>query len=103
MTILRVLKEARRDMLAAAQWYDEQRPGLGEDFEVAVRARFREIAESPHRFPRLESVRTRRFFRRARVKGFPYIVVFEELPDECVVYAVAHTSRRPGYWLRRKP
>ncbi|OLP07150.1 hypothetical protein BLL52_1546 [Rhodoferax antarcticus ANT.BR] len=33
------------------------------------------------------------------VKGFPFAVVYMAFETEVVVYAVAHLSRRPGYWL----
>lgn len=37
-----------------------------------------------------------------RVRRFSYILYYEILdPTQVVVYAVAHSSRRPGYWLRR--
>ena len=37
-----------------------------------------------------------------RVKRFPFIlVVHEDTPGEYFVVAIAHTSRRPGYWQKR--
>jgi hypothetical protein len=35
------------------------------------------------------------------VKRHPYLVVYAILPDQIVVLAVAHTSRKPGYWRER--
>jgi hypothetical protein len=33
---------------------------------------------------------------------FPYILVFKQLSPESInVMAIAHTSRRPGYWIDR--
>lgn len=32
---------------------------------------------------------------------FPYDIVVIELPEEAVVIAVAHHSRKPGYWRER--
>ena len=41
-------------------------------------------------------------YRWMRVRRFPYILYYEILdPFRVRVYAVAHTSRHPGYWLRR--
>ena len=41
-------------------------------------------------------------YRWVRVSRFPYVLVFRELTPKTVkVVAVAHTSRRPGYWRRR--
>ena len=37
------------------------------------------------------------------VQRFPYVLYYEILdPTRVRVYAVAHTSRRPGYWLQRR-
>jgi toxin ParE1/3/4 len=41
-------------------------------------------------------------FRWVRVGQFRYVLYYRQLaPDLALIYAVAHTSRRPGYWLRR--
>jgi hypothetical protein len=33
--------------------------------------------------------------------GFPFIVVYRTVPAGIQVIAIAHTSRRPGYWRKR--
>jgi hypothetical protein len=42
-----------------------------------------------------------RALRKALLKRFPYAVYFELRDEECVVWAVAHGRRRPGYWRGR--
>jgi plasmid stabilization system protein ParE len=43
-------------------------------------------------------------FRWMRAQKFPYPIYYEiRDPQPVLVYAVAHCSRRPGYWLRRRP
>jgi hypothetical protein len=39
--------------------------------------------------------------KRAVVRRFPYVLVFEERAGHLNLLAVAHTSRRPGYWAAR--
>ena len=42
-------------------------------------------------------------YRWMRVRRFSYVLYYEIIdPSQVRVYAVAHTSRRPGYWLRRR-
>jgi hypothetical protein len=41
--------------------------------------------------------RTRRVF----TQGFPFAVVYRPDPDGCIIFAVAHTRRRPDYWRGR--
>ncbi|HKI37123.1 MAG TPA: hypothetical protein VKA46_35040 [Gemmataceae bacterium] len=37
-----------------------------------------------------------------RVRRFQYVLYYEIIdPSRVRVFAVAHTRRRPGYWLRR--
>ncbi len=33
----------------------------------------------------------------------PYVVFFDIEEDRIVLGAVAHTKRRPGYWVARRP
>src|SRR6478672_1524008 len=41
-------------------------------------------------------------YRWVRVRRFPYVLYYRELtPTVTLIYAVAHSRRRPGYWLRR--
>ena len=35
------------------------------------------------------------------LKRFPFNIVVKESPEEIIVVAVAHQSRRPGYWRSR--
>ncbi|MBI5948030.1 MAG: type II toxin-antitoxin system RelE/ParE family toxin [Chloroflexi bacterium] len=39
--------------------------------------------------------------RRVVVSGYPYVIVYRLRGDELLVVAVAHTSRKPGYWRAR--
>jgi len=40
--------------------------------------------------------------RKLPLSRFPYVLHFERRGDELIVWAVAHTRRRPGYWQRRR-
>lgn len=35
------------------------------------------------------------------LRRFPYSVIYIIAPDEIIIVALAHHSRRPGYWGRR--
>jgi hypothetical protein len=39
--------------------------------------------------------------KRLVLSRFPYSIVVRQFPDEIVVVAIAHQSRRPGYWRSR--
>jgi hypothetical protein len=38
-----------------------------------------------------------------KLRRFPYLAVFRETPTNVQIVAIAHSSRRPGYWRKRLP
>ncbi|MCA9065846.1 MAG: type II toxin-antitoxin system RelE/ParE family toxin, partial [Planctomycetaceae bacterium] len=76
-------------------------PGLADDFFSELQAAFNHIRENPHGLPRLEEYSGEHDVRRCLTARFPYAVIFRIRHDEVVVIAVAHTHRRPLYWLSR--
>ncbi len=85
------LAEAR----AARQWYDDQRAGLGQDFEREVARVVELLAQTPLLFPIAHGAT-----RRATVRRFPYGLFFQVLGTEVVVLACYHLRRRPRRWGR---
>ncbi len=98
----RLLAPARRELKQDAAWYECRQAGLGERFLDSVRQAFQRIVDDPQSLPRDVTKRSHRDIRRCAVSGFSYQVIFEIRPDELVVLAITHGSRRPGYWSRRK-
>ncbi len=91
-----LLPEAEQEMLEAAFYYQSKASGLGIDYLSEVERAVEAIAESPYTWPILEGELRRRLVRR-----FPFGVLYRIDPDEIVVIAVAHLSKRPGYWKKR--
>ena len=85
-------------MLRAIEWYEARDSGLGARLFAAMDAAMRDVAEMPERFPVHHK---QAGLRRAVVKHFAYVLIYRVLEDGPQVVAVAHTSRRPGYWLDR--
>lgn len=76
--------------------YDEQVPGLGDEFAVEVEQSARQIAVHPESgSPHLLGTR------RVHVERFPYSLVYTERNEQLIILAVAHHRRRPEYWIRR--
>lgn len=82
-------------------WYDDQRPGLGDEYVKAVCAAYEQIQVNPNLIPRLERYDGAYVLRRCLLRRFPYHVIFDCGEDEIVVIAVSHNRRRPLYWLDR--
>ncbi len=100
--MIELAPEALDEIAEAAIWYEEQRIGLSVEFLLEMDRALAQIAERPGTFARLRDVPDDLVIRRALLERFPFGLVFVELPgDKLRVIAVAHTKRRPGYWLRR--
>jgi toxin ParE1/3/4 len=94
--------EAAAELRDAAQWYDDRRSGLGEEFLEEVAASFSRIARAPESHARWPGVRRQGTpIRRTLLHRFPYAVAFEDHGAFILVLAVAHAKRRPLYWISR--
>ncbi len=93
--------EAEAELRGAIEWYEEERAGLGDEFWSEVQQVLRLIGEHPSLGGKISRVRIQGSVRRLLVRRFPYFVIYRERPDHLQVIAVAHQSRRPGFWRRR--
>lgn len=96
-----MVAEAKAEVRSAANWYDRERDGLGDEFVADVHLALDAIERAPEIHPHVETTRTKRNLRRYLLHRFPYMLVYELRQDEIVVVAVSHARRRPNYWLRR--
>ena len=87
------------DLQEAASYYEAQTEGAGEWFEVDVDRAFQKLQANPQHSPKVG----RTAFRKYLTRRFHYIIYFLERPAYIWVAAVAHPSRRPGYWRGRTP
>ena len=97
MSQLRVRPEAEAESLAAAVWYDGERPGLGAEFLDAIRSTFQRIEASPFEFPVVL-----RDIRRAIAPRFPFGVFFTLDGDVATVVAIVHLHQHPRLWQDRR-
>ncbi len=91
-----IAPEAQRDIIEAYGWYEERRPGLGEDFLSCVDACIQQICRMPERHAKAYGD-----YRRALTRRFPYAVFYEYTTGTVIVYCVFHTSRDPEKWRQR--
>lgn len=98
MTPLQISEPASLELAEAVRWHEERRPGWGGRLFDAVAGTLA-LIES---FPEVGSLRSGRLpSRQLKVRGFPYVVAYRIRPNNVYIVAVAHTSRRPGYWKHR--
>src|SRR5256885_11854248 len=90
---------AAQEYTLARRRYARNSPTVAESFRGAVADAIRRIETSP-----FQRTPFRSRYRWRRVPRFPYTLYYLPLnPSHVLILAVAHTSRRPGYWLRRSP
>ena len=88
------------EYVEAAEHYAEGDRERGLRFEAAVNHAIARILEHPEIGVVIRK-RAGVVFRKWRVPRFRYNLIYIVLDDAIRIYAVAHHSRRPGYWLRR--
>ena len=93
----RRLPPAVADIISAAEWYDDQQPGLGDEFVAEVDAVIKSLPDNPYlhafRFADVRCARLTRFKK--------YGVYYFIWRDEVIVFSVFHGSQHPRK-LRQK-
>jgi plasmid stabilization system protein ParE len=90
-------EEATAEYDAAFDWYLEQSPDAALKFDAEVDRALAHILQAPQRWTSGPHS-TRRFL----LRQFPFIVIYRQLASAHIqIVAIAHTSRRPGYWMGR--
>jgi len=89
--------EAEEEYLASLSWYRDRSPVAATNFESAVEVALQTIQKAPQRWPIYFND-----FRKYVLRQFPFSIIYQEFLSEIVIFAVAHGSRRPGYWRERE-
>jgi plasmid stabilization system protein ParE len=92
--------QAEDDILDAADWYDTQRAGLGDEFIEEILGVFDAIAANPLLHCRRHPTKNIRWYYPNR---FPYRVIYEVIEEKelVIIAAVIHAARHDRVWLRR--
>lgn len=99
MKAVRFTQPASEEFSEAVRWYEKRRPGWGGKLFDSVTHAIERIQQ----FPEIGVARPgQRATHQFRVRGFPYVIVYTVMEHDIVIVAVAHTSRRPGYWKDRR-
>jgi toxin ParE1/3/4 len=82
-------------------WYQERNPHVAQRLAELFEATVMRIVANPIQFSLMEMRRNPGNIRRAMLKGFPLYALYRVKEDVVEVFAVPHTSQRPGYWKSR--
>jgi toxin ParE1/3/4 len=94
--IVRFRSEAAEDVLAARSWYEDQRRGLGDEFELSLERVIDLISKLPDAFPEIAAGH-----RRALLPRFPYALYYRVKGQNLDIVACLHTRRSPDRWRRK--
>ena len=94
---LHVKPDARADLEAAVDWYENEEPGVGLRLLDEVDAVLPRVAQSPLQFPIVH-----KNIRRALLRRFPYGIFFVFEDDTVSILAITHLSRDPSVWMSRQ-
>ncbi|MBI3939568.1 MAG: type II toxin-antitoxin system RelE/ParE family toxin [Acidobacteria bacterium] len=87
---------ASADVDAAYEWYQEQRPGLGDEFVVAIDAAVASILAFPEAYPVVH-----RGVRRVLLERFPYGLYYRLTGQRAIIVACMHAARDAKVWRSR--
>ena len=94
---LKLRRLAVKDLGNAYDWYEQQSPGLGEEFLLSAEDAFQSLFINPHgyaeHYPHV---------RKCNLRRFPYSVYYRIFKSTIAVLAVYHQSRNPQTWQKRK-
>lgn len=93
---VKILREAQNDLKTTFEWYENRQLGLGDEFLIAFENEKRYIERNPLQFEQKYNG-----IRKAIIKRFPYIIYFEPLSNQVVIYAVLHAKRSLANFQRR--
>ncbi len=93
----RLLAAAEDEANEAFDWYESERPGLGDEFRGEVKLALTRIFSGPLQF----EIVHRSDIRRARIHRFPFSIFFKLENDSILILAIFHDKRDPAIWHGR--
>lgn len=96
--IVRFHPGAELDVLGARRWYRRISARLEQRFVLSLSEKLLDLEEWPD-----ANECVHRDVHRARLRRFPYYVVYCVRDDVLVILALPHVARHPAEWIRRRP
>ena len=93
---LRLAPAASRDIVDAYNWYEEQQPGLGEQFRAELNVAFALVQQFSEAGPAVHGD-----LRRLLVRRFPYAIYYRLTESDVIIRGCLHLHSSPSRWRRR--
>ncbi len=95
-----VKEEAQQDIIEAYNYYEEKLAGLGDRFLDALQQRYIELSENPTFYSYIDEDPLK-ILRIVKLEKFPFVIVYEIVENEVIVFAVHNTYKHPRNKLRK--
>jgi toxin ParE1/3/4 len=90
---------AQDEIESYIRWYESESVGLGNRLWSEIQAIVTLLSDYPEIGELVR--RTRGTVRRVPLRHFPFFLIYRDRGDSLQIVALAHTSRKPGYWRSR--
>jgi len=87
-----VTDEAYGEALDAYLYYEEIRTGLGTRFLESLQKRYNQLSQNPQFYSLVYSDKERTL-RDVKLEGFPFVILFDIVGSDVIVYSVHNTHK----------
>ncbi|MEP6948953.1 MAG: type II toxin-antitoxin system RelE/ParE family toxin [Ginsengibacter sp.] len=87
---------AEVEALQAFFWYETVKRGFGEDFKASVDSKIELLQQNPKAYSFIY-----KDIRSAKIKTFPYNLIYRVFDSKIQIIAIFHHSRNPREWKKR--
>ena len=88
---LSIKEEVKSHIIQGYLWYEEKSTGLGSEFVQKIESTLEYLKHNPLLF----QIKTDNRFREVVIQTFPYVLVYELIDKEIIVYALFPTKSNP--------
>ena len=90
--ILKISKIASQEIESAREYYNLQKPTLGEAFRDDIKKAFENIELFPYLYPKITDE-----LRRTILLRYPYSIFYAIVDNDIIILSVAHQHKKPFY------
>ena len=92
---------ARSELYEVWAWYEDNQPGLGDKFVLAIDSVIDQVLFFPHSGSPTSEIHGEVTERRIGTSGFPYLVRYRVDGEAVIITAIYHEKRHPGFGAER--
>lgn len=88
---IKILPLAENEIDESIEFYESRNKGLGKQFMSYLQSYLKVLKTNPQLF----EIKKEPGYRELTLVKFPFVIIYEIIENEVIVYSVFHTSRNP--------